>query len=74
MISDNNLILDHHCLDVKVGQKRIFHESERIFTNKEKTYNDRNIWTCVFENGEEETHRGTIIACHSTVIIGTKEE
>lgn len=66
--------IDSNCIEVCEGQKRIFHESGKVFTVKERTYDDRDIWTCILENGEEEHHRGTIITCHSSIIVKDKRQ
>ena len=54
--------------DIQIGQKRIFHESKKIFTVKEKTYDDRDFYTCILENGKEEIHSDRLIRLYSSVI------
>lgn len=66
---DRILEFDRDELRVIVGQKRMFHESEKIFTVKEKTYDDRDFYTCILEDGTEEVHSKTIISVYSSCII-----
>ena len=54
--------------DIEIGQKRKFNESNKVFTIKEKTYDDRDFYTCILENGKEETHSESLIRLYSSII------
>ena len=74
MNNEHNYEYDNSWIDASAGQKREFVESGRIFIVKERKYSDRDIWTCVFEDGAEEDHNGFVIAARSSLLVEKEEE